>query len=142
MCYFSFPPIYVLIKFNSSSLIKMVANIHEIKEFVWIYVLPMLTLLGITTNLLNIVIFSRPRMRLISGTHVYLMTYSIVEFVYMVLCFIHYASHTKFLSFIHYRYGFVFYQLFFFNFMTTVLAYFMMFIKIAISIKQLSSISK
>jgi hypothetical protein len=113
-------------------------DILVVKELVWTLVIPTICLIGIVTNLINFYIFAeRKKMGLRNRMHQYFQIDSITELFYLLICLVFYLLKSKVLSVFHFTYFFVIYEKYFFVYMTSVLACFLLFLRLYISIRRL-----
>ena len=115
--------------------------IQEARGFVWAFVLPGLCLSGSLAGLLNVAVFCHRRMRLANKTHVYLLLFSVVELAYLMLSLVHYAARAERFARHHGAFALVVYEKYLFNYGTTVLAFYMIFVELVVSVKRLAMVS-
>ena len=109
-------------------------DLLSMKKFVWTWVLPMLSIFGISSNAINIFVLSVNKTKTKNRLHTYLRIDSIVEFCYLIIVFVHFV-----LKIINPQdnYYTVLYEKYLYNYVASSLAFFMLFIKLFITIKRL-----
>ena len=113
-------------------------SILVVKELIWTFVLPSICLIGLVTNSINFFIFSeRKQMGLRNRMHQYFQIDSISEFFYLLICLVYYLLKSRVLSAYHFSYFFVIYEKYFFLYLASVLACFMLLLRLYISIRRL-----
>lgn len=110
-------------------------KLDDVKTTIWTFVLPSFCLFGLIANLFNLYIFSH-RNRLSNQIYRYLEMHSFVETIYMLLSFVHFALRPS----LNNTYMFKIYHLYLFEFLTTLLATFNIFVELIISFQRLLAI--
>lgn len=109
----------------------------SIASFVWSYFIPLCCLLGILTNLLNVIIFSRDNLK--NSIYKYLLAYSVADLLYMLISFAYFFGKYGFVANYYsiYSYGMRIFELYIFLGLATQLAVFMLLLIVLISLKRL-----
>ena len=109
-------------------------DLFLVKRLVWTWLLPFLCLFGIGANVINIFIFSIEKGHSKNRLHAYLRIDSLVECCYLVIGLVHFV-----LKIINpdANYYIIAYDKYFYNYLASSLAFFMLFIKLFITIKRL-----
>jgi hypothetical protein len=109
-------------------------RINRIKDTFWTFIFPIISVFGIITNLINILVFSHKELRS-NNLFVYMLFYSIADFFYLLQVFFiwiarcaSYCPGGLNITFIG-----TFYNLYSWNYLTSVLAIFAIFMEISIS---------
>lgn len=118
-------------------------EVLEVREIVWLYVLPVLCLTGVVTNLLNIVVFSNKRLKF--KIYRLMLIHSVIDFIYLTLSFVYFLVIRRSylyesLSPKHNRLIMLIYDLVCIRLLCTIIAVFSIFIELTISFNLLAII--
>ena len=130
-----------------SSMTSFFTSVASAKTIIWNHVLPIICLLGLLTNSLNVFVFLSKKLK--NKIYKFMLTHSIASFSYLTVSIVYFGlvnegsvlfklfqlDQTKNPSI---KYALKFYELFFMRSLTTILAIFMILIELTISFERLS----
>ena len=111
-------------------------DIFAIKQFAWTFVIPSICFLGILTNAINVLTFSNTKI-LKNEIYRYLFWHSLVDFIYLFLCFMRFFIRTTLFGDLHLSYWAQLYEAYIYKYLTTSLALHLVLIELIITIKRL-----
>lgn len=117
-------------------LIGQSESLDQIKLFIWSYILPPICFLGLSTNLLNVVVFFSLR-RAKNKLYRYFLVHSACDLAYLLFSFIFFMFKTSLSDNYSSFYWVVVYEYVFFLCVTTMMATLMVFIELMISLKRI-----
>ena len=116
----------------------MIDDIQALKVLVSSIILPSVCIIGLVTNSINFVIFAeRRRIGLRNRRHQYFQRDSLAEFFYLLACLGYFVLKTKVLANFHFTFFTAIYEKYVYMYFASVLACFMLFLRLYISIRRL-----
>ena len=112
----------------------------ETKSFVWTYILPSICTLGLFTNTLNVVVFSR-RKALKNPIYKYFLFHSAAELVYLGACLGYYVVNLDIFQPVHQTWFAKAYEVYCYRYLSSSVAVLLILIELTISIKRLHIIT-
>ena len=108
----------------------------DVKQFVFKFILPSLCLIGVLTNTINVIVFSR-RTHLKNVIYRYLFCHSLVDLLYLFFCLVRFIVKLDCFSDIYLSFWVQVYEAYIYRYFTACLAAFMMLMELIIAFKRL-----
>ena len=114
------------------------SNILVIKDLTWSFILPLICSFGLVANTVNYMVFSeRRRLNQRNRMHQYFQFDSLAEFAYLFICLVNFILNSSYSTCIKSNYYVIFYTKYFYLYLSSVLACFIILLRMFISVRRL-----